>query len=71
LKEVIKPASRHSSPGRVFILRLWPERLSEQVKSAVWRVSLQDAHTQARRGFASLEEFFDYLESICNEAEVG
>lgn len=48
-----------------FILRLWPERPAAKGVSATWRLSLQDVHTGARRGFASLEELFAYLETVC------
>lgn len=60
-----EPVARGSQPGMVFILRLWSEQPAAKNVPANWRLSLQDVHTQARRGFASLEEFFTYLETVC------
>jgi hypothetical protein len=40
-----------------YLLRLW--RASEE--KAVWRVSLESSHTGERKGFASLDDLFDFL----------
>jgi hypothetical protein len=47
-----------------YMLRLW--RAGEDVvkcdeEQALWRASLENAHTGERRGFANLEELFDFL----------
>jgi hypothetical protein len=48
-----------------FLLRLW--QVSDEGNSepnaikAVWRASLENPHTGERKGFASLEELFDFL----------
>jgi hypothetical protein len=52
-----------SDPRRgyvAYLLRLW--QVSEG-KNAVWRASLEDPHTGERRGFATLQELFTYLET--------
>jgi hypothetical protein len=41
-----------------YMLRLWQV---EGEDGAVWRASLEDAHTGERRGFASLEELVAWL----------
>jgi hypothetical protein len=43
-----------------YLLRLW--QVSEG-QNAVWRASLEDPHTGERRGFATLQELFTYLET--------
>jgi hypothetical protein len=40
-----------------YLLRLW----QEDKQSRSWRMSLENAHTGERRGFASLEALFDFL----------
>jgi hypothetical protein len=40
------------------MLRLWQVRDNEEM---IWRASLEDARTGARRGFASLEMLFAFL----------
>ena len=40
-----------------YLLRLWRE--GEEIES--WRASLESSHTGERKGFASLEELFDFL----------
>jgi hypothetical protein len=47
-----------------YLLHLWPE---EGEDPTVWRVSLQDLNTQSRRGFASLDELFAYLETLSTQ----
>ncbi|CAG0943246.1 hypothetical protein ANRL1_01260 [Anaerolineae bacterium] len=41
-----------------YMLRLWQVRDNDEV---LWRVSLEDAHTGERHGFASLEMLFAFL----------
>jgi hypothetical protein len=40
------------------MLRLWPARSGGR---ALWRASLENAQSGERRGFASLDDLFDYL----------
>jgi len=42
-----------------YMLRLWQVRVGEEWS---WRVSLEHAHTGARKGFTSLEELCAYLQ---------
>ena len=47
-----------------YLLRLWRangDKAQGRDEKVVWRVSLEDAHTGERRGFASLDELFDFL----------
>jgi hypothetical protein len=41
-----------------YLLRLW--RASDG-EDTVWRASLESPHTGERKGFASLDELFDFL----------
>jgi hypothetical protein len=41
-----------------YLLRMW--RSSDE-EDAVWRASLESPHTGERKGFASLENLFDFL----------
>ncbi len=41
-----------------FLLRLW---CIDEGDSAVWRASLEDAHTGERYGFADLTSLFEFL----------
>jgi hypothetical protein len=43
-----------------YLLRLWQ---TNDGKKQIWRASLQSPNTQEQRGFASLEELMDYLET--------
>jgi hypothetical protein len=43
-----------------FMLRLWQTSSDGE---QVWRASLESPGTGERRGFASLEDLFDYLEA--------
>jgi hypothetical protein len=43
-----------------YLLRLWQ---TSDGKEQIWRASLQSPNTQERRGFASLEELVDFLET--------
>ena len=54
-----------------FLLRLW--QVSDEGKSqpspkkAVWRASLENPHTGERKGFANLDELFDFLRAQTEE----
>lgn len=63
------PRPQKAGRSRAFILRLWSENSGGLDARRTWRVSLQDASTGARRGFSSLEEFFDYLVTHCSDDE--
>jgi hypothetical protein len=41
-----------------YLLRLW----QEDMKDHTWRMSLEDAHTGERRGFACLDDLFSFLQ---------
>jgi hypothetical protein len=41
-----------------YLLRLWQVRCE---KGLAWRASLESARSGERRGFASLDELFDFL----------
>ena len=40
---------------RSYLLTFWEERSQDPKVPAVWRFSLEDPHTEKRRGFADLE----------------
>lgn len=67
MAEETRSTSPQAPKAQAFILRLWPERPGVRHVHVIWRVSLQDVTTQARRGFGSLDEFFDFLERLCGE----
>jgi len=46
-----------ANPYQAYLLRLWHARETRDV----WRVSLEDARTRELRGFANLEELFEFL----------
>jgi len=55
--------SAASPPERALVVRLWP---ADAVGGALqWRIVVQDATTQERRGFASLDDFFLFMEQLC------
>lgn len=43
-----------------YLLRLWQ---TSDREDAVWRASLESPGTGERRGFASLEDLFDFLQA--------
>jgi hypothetical protein len=49
-------------PGRSFILRIW--LAASRRDPEPWRITLQDVDSGARRGFATFDEFFLFLEAI-------
>lgn len=55
-------------PGYVsYLLRLWRESAGEQ--RDIWRASLESTRTGELRGFASLDELFDYLRELTGMAQ--
>lgn len=52
---------------RAYLLRIWPVRKMEGV---MWHAFIANAHTNESRGFANLDELFDYLrKQTCQESE--
>ena len=49
---------------RAFLMRLWRESQADR-----WRVRLEEPTTGARRSFASVEAFYEYLEGVLDQAE--
>lgn len=43
---------------RAYLIRIWSAMNAEGV---IWRASITNVHTSESRGFASLDELFDYL----------
>ena len=56
-----------SHTALAYLLHIWPEAGEDL---AVWRVSLQDLTTQSRRGFASLEELYAFLQTLLTQNSV-
>ena len=48
---------------RAYLLRCWAEHGAAAATPAVWRYSLEDPHTGARRGFADLAALVAHLEA--------
>ena len=46
----------------VHLLTIWRERPAQGDQPALWRFSLEDAHTRQRRVFASLEALMAFLQ---------
>ncbi len=59
------PIDQH--PYRVFLLRLWKERIAG-VESL--RASLEDAQTHERRRFGDLENLFAFLRKQADRTEI-
>jgi len=51
-----------------YLLRLW--RVSDEEK-AIWRASLESSHTGERKGFASLDDLFTFLEKETGHVAPG
>jgi hypothetical protein len=49
---------------RAYLLRLWQERSEGQW---VWRASLEDPHSNVRKGFTHLEQLSAYLKKQTEE----
>lgn len=47
---------------KAYLLRLWREG-----DEGNWRAILEDAHSETRRGFASLEALFKFLSEVTGE----
>jgi hypothetical protein len=43
---------------QAYLLRIWPVKKREGV---IWHAFITNAHTSESRGFANLDELFDYL----------
>jgi len=43
---------------QAYLLRIWPVKRTEGV---IWHAHITNAHTSESRGFANLDEMFDYL----------
>lgn len=54
---------KQSNHYKAYLLRLWREG-----EDGNWRAILEDAHSEARRGFASLEALFKFLSEATGEA---
>jgi hypothetical protein len=54
-------------PGRyvAYLLRCWAEQADDVAAPLAWRFSLEDPHTDRRRGFASLERLVAALAEEC------
>ncbi len=52
-----------------YLLRLWrvDGDNGDQRNPAVWRASLENPHTGERKGFAGLDELFDFLQAQTEE----
>jgi hypothetical protein len=55
-------ADRAAPRYRAYLLRFWQERRRSGAGAPVWRFSLEDPHTGARHGFATLKELVAMLE---------
>ena len=49
-----------------FLLRVW-----QTETTAAWRATLEDPHSGKTKGFASLKELFEYLESFTSTDSSG
>jgi len=57
-----------------YLLRLWwegGEGEASGAKGRVWRASLESPHTGERKGFASLEDVFEFLREQTRAASEG
>jgi hypothetical protein len=52
---------------RAFLLRLWQERSEGQW---IWRASLEDPHSQVRKGFPDLERLYAFLKEQTEDPPV-
>jgi len=51
-----------------YLLRLWQTRSGGEL---IWRASLESPHTGERRGFASLDELFTFLQKETSHVAQG
>jgi hypothetical protein len=56
-----------SLPQLVYVVRLWQSDLADQ---STWRVSVQNPGTEERHIFATLEEFFAFVEEQTRSTNV-
>lgn len=54
-----------SNHYKAYLLRLWREG-----DDGDWRAILEDAHSEARRGFASLEALFKFLSEATGKTNI-
>ena len=67
----VEPATvvtKERRPYMAYLLRVWQVQGKE---GPSWRASLENAHTGERRGFASLEELFDFVREQTGQATNG
>ncbi len=57
------PTSDQPPRYQTYLLRIWQERLQDDLCSTVWRFSLEDPHTRERKGFTGTEALCAFLES--------
>ncbi len=55
---VEEPKTQVRSVYLAYLLRLW----REDRQGHTWRISLEDAHTGERKGFASLDDLLSFLD---------
>lgn len=58
----------HVPAYRAYLLRLWCEQGRSDVSAVVWRFSLEDTQTGARRGFADFEALVIFLSGLVEDA---
>ena len=62
----------HDEPLRfVLLITMWRERPADARQPAVWRFSVEDAHTRERWGFATLEAVVAFLQARMREDREG
>ena len=52
------------NPYLVYLIRLWPIQSGDD---QIWRISLEDAQTGQRHGFATLDDLTVYLREVTDE----
>ncbi len=55
-----------SGQYHAYLLRLWQEDETKE-----WRALIEDAHSDARRGFATLEALFEHLRQLTGGEETS
>jgi hypothetical protein len=59
-----------SPPYRAYMLRFWEVAKPADHQPAVWRFSIEDAHTGTRRIFVAFEELVAFLQNeVANARE--
>jgi hypothetical protein len=56
--ELATIVTKERRPYMAYLLRVWQVQGKE---GSSWRASVEEVHTGERRGFASLEELFDFV----------